>query len=126
MLYFSSTSSKTSHLNHKNSDKKAKFSNKCSLGGVCSASKPPIGFGPGYLVYFFDRDMLFLRVSLYPIFSRTGYQNKAVFLEPVVKKCQKGNRSGYDLVQFLFFGVYFPPILPRIEYHLKANIFGKN
>ena len=33
--------------------------------------------------------MPFFRVSFSPIFSRTGYQKKANFLEQVVKTCQK-------------------------------------
>ena len=45
--------------------------------------------GGGYLVYLSDRDVPFFRVSLSPIFSRTGYQKKANFLEQVVKTCQK-------------------------------------
>ena len=45
MHYFSSKPSKTSHLNHKNSDKRARFSDKWSHGG--GAPPPaPIDFGP--------------------------------------------------------------------------------
>ena len=43
----------------------------------------------GYLVYLSDGDVPFFRVSFSPIFSRTGYQKKANFLEQVVKTCQK-------------------------------------
>ena len=46
--------------------------------------------GGGYLVYLSNGEMPFLRVSFSPIFSIMGYQKKAIFLEPVVKKCQKG------------------------------------
>ena len=42
----------------------------------------------GYLVYLSDGDVPFFRVSFSPIFSRTGYQKKANFLEQVVKTCQ--------------------------------------
>ena len=42
------------------------------------------------LVYFSDRDVPFFRVSFSPIFSRTGHQYKAIFLEPVVNTSQKG------------------------------------
>ena len=45
--------------------------------------------GGEYLVYLSDRDVPFFRVSFSPIFSRTGYQKKANFLEQVVKTCQK-------------------------------------
>ena len=45
--------------------------------------------GGGYLVYLSDGDVPFFRVSFSPIFSRTGYQKKANFLEQVVKTCQK-------------------------------------
>ena len=45
--------------------------------------------GGGYLVYLSDGDVPFFRVSSSPIFSRTGYQKKAHFLEKVVKTCQK-------------------------------------
>ena len=44
--------------------------------------------GGGYLVYLSDGDVPFFRVSFSPIFSRTGYQKKANFLEQVVKACQ--------------------------------------
>ena len=37
--------------------------------------------GGGYLVYLSDGDVPFFRVSFSPIFSRTGYQKKANFLE---------------------------------------------
>ena len=39
-IIFSSKSSKTSHLNHKNSDKRAKFSDKWSPGGTPPPSLP--------------------------------------------------------------------------------------
>ena len=45
--------------------------------------------GGGVLSIFVRRDVLFFRVSFSPIFSRTGYQKKANFLEQVVKTCQK-------------------------------------
>ena len=45
--------------------------------------------GGGYLVYLSYVDVLFFRVSFSPIFSRTGYQKKANFLEQVVKTCQR-------------------------------------
>ena len=45
--------------------------------------------GGGYLVYLTDGDVPFFRVSFSPIFSRTGYQKKANFLEQVVKTCKK-------------------------------------
>ena len=45
--------------------------------------------GGRYLVYLSDGDVPFFRVSFSPIFSRTGYQKKANFLEQVVKTCQK-------------------------------------
>ena len=48
------------------------------------------GGGGRYLVYFSDGDVPFFRVSFSPIFSRMAYQNRAVFLAPVVKKCQEG------------------------------------
>ena len=43
----------------------------------------------GYLVYLTDGDVPFFRVSFSPIFTRTGYQKKANFLEQVVKTCKK-------------------------------------
>ena len=47
MHYFSSKPSKTSHLKHKNSDKRAKFSDKWSRGGGGALRpQPPNGFGP--------------------------------------------------------------------------------
>ena len=61
--------------------------------------------GEGYLVYFSDGDVPFFRVSFSPIFSRTGYQKKANFLEQVVKHVKRGNfvTTGYHLVKFLCF-----------------------
>ena len=62
----------------------------------------------GYLVYLSDGDVSFFRVSFSPIFSRTGYQKKANFLEQVVKTCQKRKfcYNGYLLSQiFVFLGI---------------------
>ena len=47
------------------------------------------GGGGGYLVYLSNGDVPFFRVSFSPIFSRTGYQKKANFLEQVLKTCQE-------------------------------------
>ena len=58
--------------------------------------------GGGYLVYLSDGDVPFFRVSFSPIFSRTGYQKKANFLEQVVKTCQKR--------KFCYNGLTFSPI----------------
>ena len=44
MYYFSSKSSRTSHLSHKNSDKRAKSSDKWSPVGHSAPSPPPISF----------------------------------------------------------------------------------
>ena len=52
-------------------------------------NKIPRAGGGGYLVYLSDGDVPFFRVSFSPIFSRTGYQKKANFLEQVVKTCQQ-------------------------------------
>ena len=59
--------------------------------------------GGGYLVYLSDVDVPFFRVSFLPIFSRTGYQKKANFLEQVVKTCQKR--------KFCYNGLLFSPIV---------------
>ena len=53
---------------------------------ILNKSSPP---GGGYLVYLSDGDVPFFRVTFSPIFSRTGYQNEASFLDQVVKTCQK-------------------------------------
>ena len=45
--------------------------------------------GGRYLVYLTDGDVPFFRVSFSPIFSRTGHQKKANFLEQVVNTCKK-------------------------------------
>ena len=47
--------------------------------------------GGGCLIYLFDGDVPFFRVSFSPIFSRIGYQKKAILLDPLVKTCPKGN-----------------------------------
>ena len=74
---------------------------------LTSTSEPWLGIPGrgGYLVYLSDGDVPFFRVSFSPIFSRTGYQKKASFLEQVVKTCQKRNfvTTGYYLVKFLCF-----------------------
>ena len=46
--------------------------------------------GRGALSIFVRRGCAVFRVSFSPIFSRSEYQKKAVFLEPVVKTYQKG------------------------------------
>ena len=72
--------------------------------------------GGGYLVYSSDGDVPFFRVSFSPIFSRTGYQKKANFLEQVVKTCQK--RKLFSQI-FVFLSILLP-IFSRTGYHLKA------
>ena len=52
--------------------------------------------------------MPFFRVSFSPIFSGTGYQNKASFLDQVVKTCQKG--------KFCSIGLSFSPFFFVFEY----------
>ena len=64
----------------------------------------------GYLVYLSDGDVPFFRVSFSPIFSRTGYQKKANFLEQVVKTCRKRKFccNGLLLSQiFVFLSILF-------------------
>ena len=66
--------------------------------------------GGGVLSIFVQQGCAVFRVSLSPIFSRTGYQKKAIFLEQVVKGHVKGGnfvRLGFYLAQYLCFGVYF-------------------
>ena len=79
----------------------------------------------GYFVYLSDGDVPFLRVSFSPSISRTGHQKKAIFLEPIVKACQKGKifvDRVITLSRFLCFGVYFSTIIFRIRHYLKAMI----
>ena len=70
--------------------------------------------GGGYLVYLSDGDVPFFRVSFSPIFSRTGYQKKASFLEQVVKTCQKRkfcyNRLSFSQI-FVFLSILFTDFL---------------
>ena len=74
--------------------------------------------------------MPFFRVSFSPIFSRTGYQKKANFLEQVVKTCQKRkfcfNGTLFSQI-FVFLSILFKDF-SRIGYHLKAKILeqGEN
>ena len=69
--------------------------------------RPP---GGRYFVYLSDGDVPFFRVSFSPIFSRTGYQKKANFLEQVVKTCQKRkfcyNRLLFTQI-FVFLSILF-------------------
>ena len=51
MHYFSAKSSKTSHLNHKNSDVRAKFSEKWSPGGTPPSPSLASALGGGVLPY---------------------------------------------------------------------------
>ena len=62
----------------------------------------PGGYPGG--VYLSDGDVPFFRVSFSPIFSRTGYQTKANFLEQVVKTCQKGKFCYNGLLFSQIFG----------------------
>ena len=64
--------------------------------GCAAGIKNP---GGGYLVYLSDGDVPFFRVSFSPIFSRTGYQRKANFLDQVVKTCQK-RKFCYNVLLF--------------------------
>ena len=54
------------------------------------------------LSMFVRRGCAVFQVSFSPIFSRTGYQKKANFLEQVVKTCQKR--------KFCYNGLFFSPI----------------
>ena len=76
-----------------------------------------------YLVHLSDRDVPFFRVSFLPIFSRRVCQKKAIFLEPVVKTCQKGKfvKSGYYLVQFCVLEHTFTDIFQD-----RVSFEGKN
>ena len=68
--------------------------------------------------------MPFFRVSFSPIFSRTGYQKKANFLEQVVKTCQKRKFCYNGLFCspiFVFLSILFTDF-SRTGYDLKAKI----
>ena len=73
----------------------------------------------GYLVYLSAGDVPFFRVSFSPIFSRTGYQKKASFLEQVVKTCQKQflmqntRMRPRGLVTFQYFNSGYPLSIPN-------------
>ena len=69
--------------------------------------------------------MPFFRVSFSPIFSRTGYQKKANFLEQVVKTCQKRKffYNGLLFSQiFVFLSILYTGFFSRTRYHRKAKI----
>ena len=81
------------------------------LGQVSDHSfNPNLNPRRGYLVYLSDGDVPFFRVSFSPIFSKTGYRNKANFLEQVVKTCQKRkfcyNRLLFSQI-FVFLSIFF-------------------
>ena len=66
--------------------------------------------GGGYLAYFSDGDVPFFRILFSPIFSRTGYQKNANFLEQVVKTCQKRKFCYNELLFsqiFVFLSILF-------------------
>ena len=64
----------------------------------------PIGVGGGYLIpkTFVQWDEPLSTALFSPNFSITGYQNKAVSLEPIIKTCQMG--------KFCPIGLLFSPI----------------
>ena len=80
--------------------------------------------GGEVLSIFADGDVPFFRVSFSPIFSRTGYQKKANFLELVVKTCEKRRfcYNGLLLSQIFVFLSILLQIFSRTGYHLKAKI----
>ena len=68
--------------------------------------------------------MPFFRVSFSPIFSRTGYQKKANFLEQVVKAClkRKFRYNGLLFRQiFVFLSVLFTDFFQN-----RVSFEGKN
>ena len=76
------------------------------------------------MAYLSDGDVPSFRVSFSPILSRTGYQQKANFLEPVVKTCQKGKfvRSGCYLVKY---SCSSDGLVPRIGYHFRQKFWSR-
>ena len=75
-----------------------------------SYRRPYFPGGGGYLAYLSDGDVLFFRVLFSPIFSRTGYQKKANFLEEVFKTCQKRKFCYKGLLFsqiFVFLSIFF-------------------
>ena len=72
--------------------------------------------------------MPFFRVSFSHIFSRTGYQKKANFLEQVVKTCQKRKFCYIGLLfsQIFVFLSILSSIFSRTGYHLKAKILEQD
>ena len=68
--YFSSKSSKTSYLEHKNSDKRAKFSDKWSAGGALRPPAPPLASA---LVKTMDTfDFAWYSASIHKLFLQTA------------------------------------------------------
>ena len=66
--------------------------------------------GGRYLVYLSYGNVPFFMVSFSPIFSRTGYQKKANFLEQVVKTCQRRKFCYKGLIVspiFVFLSILF-------------------
>ena len=61
--------------------------------------------GGGCLLYLSDRDVPFFKVSFSPIFSRIGYQKKALFWSRLLEHIKRGKfvRLGCYLVKFLYF-----------------------
>ena len=63
-------------------------------------------------------------------FLEQGIKRRQIFWSRLSKHVKRGNfvRTGYYLVKFLCFGVYFSPIFSRTGYHLKGKILelGEN
>ena len=55
-----------------------------------------------------------------------GIKRRQVFWRRLSKHVKNFVKSGYYLVQFLCFGVYFSPIFSRTGYHLKAKILEQD
>ena len=84
----------------------------------------PKARGGGYLVYLSHGDVPNFRVSYSPIFSRTGYQKKANFLEQVVKTCQK-TKFCYNVLLFSQIFVFLR-ILFTDFFKNRVSFEGKN
>ena len=88
------------------------------LEGEILAGLPnlPGGRGRGALSIFVQRGCAIFRASFSPIFCRTGNQKKAIFLEPVVKTCQKRKFCSIGLSLspiVVFWGILFTVFLEK-------------
>ena len=82
------------------------------------------GGGGGYLVYLFEGDVLFFRVSFSPIFLEQGNKRRQVFWSRLSKHVKRGNFCYNGLLPsqiFVFLSILFTDLFWN-----RVSFEGKN